>query len=63
MDPILICKYSGTATLTIEDGGELEVEIVTVYVAKSRKDDIDRNDTLRREVTAAIASVLPTEPT
>lgn len=62
MDPLFLVEFQGRQNIEAPDY-QGEVLVLTVQIPVSRKDNIDRNDTLRREVTAAIASVLPTEPT
>lgn len=62
MDPLILAEFQGRQNIEAHDY-QGEVLVLTVQIPVSRKDDVDRNDTLRREVTAAIASVLPAEPT
>lgn len=58
MDPLLLVHLSGEQQIeTPEYTGD--VLVVTLQIPISRRDDIDRNDTLRREVTAAIVAAFP----
>lgn len=61
MDPIVIVEFVGSEEVTTP---EYEGPVVTlvIRVPVSRVTDIDRNDTLRREFTGAIASAIPSAP-
>ena len=50
--PQIVLPYDAESNEDIEDLGDGHV--VVCWVPDSRSGDVDRNDTLRREVTAAI---------
>lgn len=60
MEPLLLVRFVGVEVTEIE-GICTEVVTLEVRVPVSRAGDVDRNDTLRREVAAAIANALPGE--